>query len=52
MLFKEIIAVCSETGSKHLGAKFTVTDSQNRWYIFLPLGFKGLIFPNILAKCM
>jgi hypothetical protein len=43
MLFKEIIAAYSENHTKPINTKCSITDCQNRWFIYLPLGFKGLI---------
>jgi hypothetical protein len=37
MLFKEIIAVHSENHAK------PKTDCESRWFLYLPLGLKGLI---------
>jgi hypothetical protein len=42
MLFKEIIAVYSENHTKPTNTKCSSTDCQNRWFIQLPLGLKGL----------
>jgi hypothetical protein len=42
MLFKEVIAVYSEKHTEPINA-YIVADLYNRWYIQLPLGFKGLI---------
>jgi hypothetical protein len=42
-LFKEIIAVYTENHTKPINIKWTVTDFLSRWYIYLPLGFRGLI---------
>jgi hypothetical protein len=42
MLFKEIIAVYSENLAKPLNTKCSITDCQSRWFIYLPLDFKGL----------
>jgi hypothetical protein len=43
-LFKEIIAVYSENHAKAINKKFGVTDYQSRWFIYLPLGPKGLMY--------
>jgi hypothetical protein len=42
-LFKEIIAVYIENHAKPINTKFSITDCQSRWFIWLPLGLKGLI---------
>jgi hypothetical protein len=42
MLFKVIIAVYSENHSKPINAKYSIADCQSRWFIYLPLGLKGL----------
>jgi hypothetical protein len=42
MLFKEIIAVYSENHAKPLSTKFSITDCQSRWFIYVPLRLKGL----------
>jgi hypothetical protein len=45
MLFKEIIADCSENHTKHINkysGQNRVTDGYSWWYICLPLGFRGL----------
>jgi hypothetical protein len=42
-LFKEIIAVCSGSHTKHVYLKYRVIDFEVRLYIHLPLGFKELI---------
>jgi hypothetical protein len=44
MLFKEIIAVYIETHTKHVNTKSSVADCERRWYIYLPLCLKGLIW--------
>jgi hypothetical protein len=44
-LFKKIIAVYTENHTKPLNTKCCIADCWSRWYIWLPLGFKGL---NIL----
>jgi hypothetical protein len=41
MLFREIIAVYSGDHTKHTHTKWRV-DCWSRWYVYLPLGFKGL----------
>jgi hypothetical protein len=41
-LFKEIIVVCSENHAKPINTKCSITDSQSRWFIYLPLDLKGL----------
>jgi len=41
-LFKEIIAVYSENHAKPINTKCSITDCQRRWFIYLPLGLKGL----------
>jgi hypothetical protein len=46
MLFKEIIAVYSENHEKPIDAKFSITECQSRWFIYLPLGLKGLKKPQ------
>jgi hypothetical protein len=33
MLFKEIIAVCSENHTKPVNTKCSITDCQSRWFI-------------------
>jgi hypothetical protein len=43
MLFKEIIVVYSENHTKSKNTKRNITECQNRWFIYLPLGLKGLI---------
>jgi hypothetical protein len=43
MLFKEIIAVYSENHAKPINTKCSITDCQSRWFIYLPIGLKGLI---------
>jgi hypothetical protein len=43
MLFKEIIDVYSENHAKPINTKCNITDCQSRWFIYLPLGLKGLI---------
>jgi hypothetical protein len=43
MLFKEIIDVYSENQAKPINTKYIITDCQSRWFIYLPLGLKGLI---------
>jgi hypothetical protein len=43
MLFEEIIAVYSEKHTKHINTKCSIADCQSRWYIYLPLGLKGLV---------
>jgi hypothetical protein len=48
-LFKEIIAVYSENHMKDINTKSSVTDCKSIWYIYLPLGLKGLNY-NILTK--
>jgi hypothetical protein len=42
-LFKEIITVYSENHAKPINTKYSITDCQSRWFIYLPLGLKGLI---------
>jgi hypothetical protein len=42
MLFKEIIAVYTETHTILINTECTVTDWQSTWYIYFPLGFKGI----------
>jgi hypothetical protein len=42
MLLEEIIAVYSENHAKPINTKFSITDRQSRWFVYLPLGFKGL----------
>jgi hypothetical protein len=42
MLFKEIIHVHIESHTKLINTKSSVTNCQRRWYIYLPIGFKGL----------
>jgi hypothetical protein len=45
MLFKETIAVYSENHTKPIKAvwaKLRIINCYSRWYIQLPLGFKGL----------
>jgi hypothetical protein len=42
MLFEEIIAVYSENHAKPINTKCSITDCQSRWFIYLPLGLKGL----------
>jgi hypothetical protein len=44
MLFKEIIAVYTENRTKSINKTCRFTDCESRWYMYLPLGFKGLIF--------
>jgi hypothetical protein len=41
-LFKEIIAIYSENGTKSINTTLSVTDCRSRWYIQLPLSLKGL----------
>jgi hypothetical protein len=41
-LFKKIIAVYSENRTKSISTKYRVIVCKSRWYIWLPLGFKGL----------
>jgi hypothetical protein len=41
MLLEEIIAVYTENHTKH-NTKCNVNDCQSRWYIQLPISFKGL----------
>jgi hypothetical protein len=43
MLFKEIIAVYSENHTKSKNTKRNIIQCQSRWFIYLPLGLKGLI---------
>jgi hypothetical protein len=42
MLFKQIIAVYSENHAKPINTEWSSTDCQSRWFIYLPLGLKGL----------
>jgi hypothetical protein len=42
MLFKKIISVYTRNHTEPINTKFMVTDSQRRWYIYLPFGFNGL----------
>jgi hypothetical protein len=42
MLFKEIITVHAENRTKHTNTICIVTYYQSRWYVYLPLGLKGL----------
>jgi hypothetical protein len=44
MLFKEIIAVYTENRTKSINKTCRVIDCESRWYMYLPLGFKGLTF--------
>jgi hypothetical protein len=46
MLFKEIIAVCSENYTKPINTKCSITDCQSRWFIQLLLGLKGLMYSS------
>jgi hypothetical protein len=41
-LFKEVIAVYSENDTKPINTKRSITDSQSRWFTWLPLGLKEL----------
>jgi hypothetical protein len=41
-LFKEIIAVHGENHAKPINTKFSITECQIRWFIYLPLGLEGL----------
>jgi hypothetical protein len=41
-LFKEIIAVYSENHATPVNTKCSITDRQSWWFIYLPLGLKGL----------
>jgi hypothetical protein len=43
MLLKEIIDVYSENHTKSKNSKHSITECQSRWFIYLPLGLKGLI---------
>jgi hypothetical protein len=43
MLFKKVIAVYNEKHMEFINTKY-ITNWENRWYIYLPLGFKGLIY--------
>jgi hypothetical protein len=43
MLFKEIIAVYSEKHAKPINTTCSITDCQSRWFIYLPLGLRGLM---------
>jgi hypothetical protein len=43
MLFKEIIAFYIEKHTKSKNTKRNITECQSRWFIYLPLGLKGLI---------
>jgi hypothetical protein len=47
MLFKEIIAVYSENHAKSINTKFSITECQSRWFIYLPLGLEELIAVQI-----
>jgi hypothetical protein len=42
MLFKEIIAVYSENDVKPVSSKCSITGSQSRWFILLPLVLKSV----------
>jgi hypothetical protein len=42
MLFKEIIDAYSENHAKPINTKCSITYCQRRWFIYLPLGLKGL----------
>jgi hypothetical protein len=44
MLFKEIITVYIENLTKPIKTKCNIIDCQSRWFIYLPLGLKGLKF--------
>jgi hypothetical protein len=46
-LFKEIIAVYSESHAKPINTKCSITGCQSRWSIYLPLGLSGLMFEYI-----
>jgi hypothetical protein len=43
MLFKEVIAVYNENHMEFINTKYSVTNWETRWYIYLPLGVKELI---------
>jgi hypothetical protein len=45
MLYREIIAVCSEIRTKHINAMWAprrIFECSTWWYVKLPLGFKRL----------
>jgi hypothetical protein len=52
MLFKEIIAVYSENHTKPINTKCSITDCQSRWFIWVPLGLKGLILYFVGRYCL
>jgi hypothetical protein len=52
MLFKEITAVYSENYTKPVNTKCSVTDCQIRWYIYSPLGLKGLKATIVVIVCL
>jgi hypothetical protein len=47
MLFKEIIAAYNDNKIEFINTKFSVTNCESKWHIYLPLGFKEL---NVLLQ--
>jgi hypothetical protein len=51
ILFKEIIALCSENCTETLNTKCGITDCQSMWYMYLPLRFTWLVFKDSARSC-
>lgn len=51
ILFKVIIALCSENYTEPLNIKCGVTDCQSMWYMYLPLRFTWLVFKYSARSC-
>jgi hypothetical protein len=49
MLFREIIGVYTENNKKPINTLCTVTDW---WYIYLPLGFKGIKTRSVIQNAV
>jgi hypothetical protein len=49
-MFKEISVVYSENHAKPINTKCSITDCQSRWFIYLPLGLKGVKATNVLSR--